>query len=71
MFNRADLTYSETGGLFKLLAKLMSVQATTGFEIDTDRLLTLVGRYFQIRDDYQNLASNDVSKSVSPVARVG
>ena len=29
----------------------------------TDRMMTLLGQYFQIRDDYQNLVSADVSES--------
>lgn len=28
---------------------------------DLDELMTLLGRYFQIRDDYMNLASQEVS----------
>jgi hypothetical protein len=28
----------------------------------TDRMVTLLGLYFQIRDDYQNLVSADVSE---------
>ena len=30
-----------------------------------DSLIQQLGRYFQIRDDYQNLASSDVSYSLS------
>lgn len=30
--------------------------------IDPTRFVTLLGRYFQIRDDYQNLTSNEVCR---------
>jgi hypothetical protein len=30
-------------------------------DIEVEDLLTLMGRFFQIRDDYQNLRSSDVS----------
>ena len=43
-----------------MLARIMKTQATTNIEMDSDRLSTLVGRYFQIKNDYDNLSSNDV-----------
>lgn len=32
--------------------------------------MTLLGRYFQIRDDYQNLMSGDVSKHLALVSDI-
>ena len=51
------LTKSETGALFQLLSHLMSANATVNKDVNLDSLSTLLGRYFQIRDDYQNLKS--------------
>ena len=58
---KMKLTSPETGGLFRLLSKLMTAVSSTIFKVDLDRISTLFGRYFQIRDDYQNLVSADVS----------
>ncbi|KAF3922227.1 Dimethylallyltranstransferase [Dactylellina cionopaga] len=51
----------KTGGLFRMAGRLMKSQATQNQDLDVDDLLTLMGRFFQIRDDYQNLRSADYS----------
>ncbi|KAL8792027.1 MAG: hypothetical protein Q9195_005368 [Heterodermia aff. obscurata] len=51
----------KTGGLFRMIAKLMTTVSTNDRTTTFADLITLVGRYFQIRDDYQNLVSPDVS----------
>lgn len=50
----------KTGGLFRLLTKLMVAESPPVKVSDGDELLklcSLFGRFFQIRDDYQNLVS--------------
>lgn len=51
----------KTGSFFRLATRLMLAEAPK--RPDPTGLLTLVtltGRYYQIRDDYQNLASEEV-----------
>lgn len=51
----------KTGGLFRLCVRLMQGESSTScHHIDAERFITLLGRYFQIRDDYQNLVSDEV-----------
>ncbi|KAI9891309.1 MAG: hypothetical protein M1814_002822 [Vezdaea aestivalis] len=50
---------NKTGGLFCMLARLMMAQSTEKNGTDLCGLTTLLGRFFQIRDDYQNLVSAD------------
>lgn len=55
----------KTGGLFRMLTRLMVAERPASVkmsETDLDLLSCLIGRFFQIRDDYQNLASADYSK---------
>ena len=69
----------KTGGLFRLIARLMLSVSTIQPRADVartedtgaapapgdawfDRLFRLVGRFFQVRDDYMNLASTVYSK---------
>ena len=55
----------KTGGLFRLLTRLMVAERAASVkmsETDLDVLGCLIGRCFQIRDDYQNLASDDYAK---------
>ena len=52
----------KTGGLFRLLADLMQLESTTPYHYDLDILVKLLGRYFQVRDDFVNLMSKDYSE---------
>jgi geranylgeranyl pyrophosphate synthase len=61
---------AKTGALFQILAELMLAHATTTTTTTTiaalqprlERLMMLVGRLFQIRDDYQNLRDDDAAR---------
>ncbi|KAK6529297.1 hypothetical protein TWF281_008474 [Arthrobotrys megalospora] len=46
----------KTGSLFRLAARLMKAEATQNKDLNVDGLVTLMGRYFQIRDDHQSLS---------------
>ncbi|RBR09524.1 uncharacterized protein FIESC28_09855 [Fusarium coffeatum] len=52
----------KTGGLFRLLTRLMAAESTTEQDVDFSRLCQLFGRYFQIRDDYANLKLADYTQ---------
>ncbi|KAG0154509.1 hypothetical protein PDIDSM_04030 [Penicillium digitatum] len=53
----------KTGGLFRLISRLMRSEATMNSDLDISQFVTLLGRHFQIRDDYQNLQSEDYTKN--------
>jgi ophiobolin F synthase len=66
----------KTGGLFRMLTRMMVAESpvmcgsdnddhdddAAGTNSPLDALSCLVGRFFQVRDDYQNLASADYAK---------
>ena len=55
----------KTGGLFRMLTRLMLAESPVRSKVSEDDLnlmSCLIGRFFQIRDDYQNLASADYAK---------
>ena len=55
---------TETGGLFRMISRLVIAQSQSPNKpTDLDRLMTLLGRYFQIRDDYANLVLDQVRNS--------
>ena len=47
----------KTGGLFQLLVDLMQLESQSSVYYDLDALVQSLGQYFQIRDDYINLVS--------------
>ncbi|KAL3486676.1 putative polyprenyl synthetase [Aspergillus germanicus] len=49
----------KTGALFVLLFRLMQSEATQNRDLDMRNFMNKLGRCFQIRDDYQNLASQE------------
>jgi geranylgeranyl diphosphate synthase type 3 len=55
----------KTGGLFRLAVGLMHSFATTNKESDYTPLVDSLALYFQIRDDYINLADEEYMKSKS------
>ncbi|CAD6500869.1 BgTH12-06574 [Blumeria graminis f. sp. triticale] len=56
-----EMVGNKTGGLFRLAIKLM--QAESKNLKDCIPLVNLIGVIFQIRDDYQNLSSNEYSEN--------
>ncbi|GIJ88913.1 hypothetical protein Asppvi_007841 [Aspergillus pseudoviridinutans] len=66
-FNKTRPTLNEyfimvdhkTGGFFRLLLRAMCSLTSSEVDPDLQHLITLIGRYYQIRDDYQNLASDE------------
>lgn len=54
-----DMVDHKTGGLFNLVVGLMQAKASCGHELHLNGMMILLGRYFQIRDDYSNLVSDD------------
>lgn len=57
------LIFTETGGLFRLVMRLLQTQATVNKRLDMSRLAGLLGQLFQVRDDYLNLTSTSLGKS--------
>ncbi|KAJ7853532.1 isoprenoid synthase domain-containing protein [Mycena olivaceomarginata] len=53
----------KTGGLLRIGIKLLMACGTTNLEIDYVPLVNLIGVYFQIRDDYMNLQSNEYTSN--------
>ncbi|OHW89547.1 geranylgeranyl pyrophosphate synthase [Colletotrichum incanum] len=56
---------SKTGAMFRLLTRLMlhtsSVTATDDSAQLLEAMCRLLGRFFQVRDDFMNLSSNEYS----------
>lgn len=53
---------NKTGGFFRLVMKLMVAETKSSIS-HADKLAhfaTVLGRFYQIRDDYQNLVSEEV-----------
>lgn len=54
-----DMVDHKTGGLFNLVGGLMQAEGCCDHHLPLNSMMTLLGRYFQIRDDYNNLVSAD------------
>ncbi|KAF5874334.1 putative geranylgeranyl pyrophosphate synthetase protein [Botrytis fragariae] len=51
-------TEDKTGGLFRMAAGMMRAEATKNRDVDADILMRKLGKYYQLRDDYNDLISN-------------
>ena len=60
-----EMVKDKTGGLFRLAVGLMQAFATTKKDVDFTSLVNNLALYFQIRDDYINLADEEYMKSKS------
>jgi geranylgeranyl diphosphate synthase type 3 len=60
-----EMVKDKTGGLFRLAVGLMQAFATTNQDTDYTPLVDNLALYFQIRDDYINLADEEYMKSKS------
>ncbi|GKZ46578.1 hypothetical protein AbraIFM66951_009707 [Aspergillus brasiliensis] len=49
----------KNGALLTLISRLMQNEGTQNSTLDLSHLMNLIGRAYQLRDDYQNLASAD------------
>jgi geranylgeranyl diphosphate synthase type 3 len=58
-----EMVKDKTGGLFRLAVGLMQALATTNKDMDFSSLVDNMALYFQIRDDYINLADEEYMKS--------
>ncbi|EPS35655.1 hypothetical protein H072_10937 [Dactylellina haptotyla CBS 200.50] len=47
----------KTGGLFRMASRLMRLEATQNKNLEVEQYVDLMSRFFQIRDDYQNIQS--------------
>ncbi|KAA8574050.1 hypothetical protein EYC84_005582 [Monilinia fructicola] len=47
--------FTQTGGLFRMAAGMMRAEATKNYNLDTDKLMKILGKYYQLRDDYNDL----------------
>ncbi|KAL4741108.1 isoprenoid synthase domain-containing protein [Aspergillus similis] len=50
---------NKTGGFFRMVLRLLEVESESESNPELTHLFTLLGRYYQIRDDYLNLASEE------------
>lgn len=57
------MTIRKTGGLFMLAIRLMKLFSDS--DKDFSKLTAILGLYFQIRDDYCNLTSEEVSININ------
>ncbi|TGO38461.1 hypothetical protein BHYA_0074g00090 [Botrytis hyacinthi] len=48
-------TEDKTGGLFRMAAGMMRAEATKNRDLDADILMRKLGKYYQLRDDYNDL----------------
>ncbi|XRM46857.1 hypothetical protein ABZX51_009883 [Aspergillus tubingensis] len=55
-----NMVDNKTGGLFRMALRVMEIESKTEPCPDLMHLITLMGRYYQIRDDYMNLRSDEV-----------
>ncbi|RAQ98962.1 terpenoid synthase [Stemphylium lycopersici] len=54
----------KTGGMFRMLLRIMQAESDVTSQLDFHRLTLLFGRFFQIRDDYMNFQDYTAQKGL-------
>ena len=57
-----EMVDKKTGGLFQLPAKLLQCLSDNRNGSYIEQMISLFGRFFQVRDDYQNLTDKDYNR---------
>ncbi|GLB11827.1 hypothetical protein AtubIFM57258_008699 [Aspergillus tubingensis] len=58
-----NMVDNKTGGLFRMALRVMEIESKTEPCPELMHLITLMGRYYQIRDDYMNLTSDEYTET--------
>ncbi|BCS00387.1 bifunctional terpene synthase/polyprenyl synthetase family protein [Aspergillus luchuensis] len=58
-----NMVDNKTGGLFRMALRVMEIESKTESCPELMHLITLMGRYYQIRDDYMNLTSDEYTET--------
>lgn len=60
----------KTGGFFRVAMQVIAAEASSPIPGDSNlaHFISLLGRYYQVRDDYQNLVSDEVSSQYNGFA---
>lgn len=58
----ADKPRTETGGLIRMLARLLEATSPLVHKPNVRDLTTVLGRCYALRDDYKNISSTEVSE---------
>ncbi|KAF7956841.1 hypothetical protein EAE96_004167 [Botrytis aclada] len=59
-------TEDKTGGLFRMAAGMMRAEATKNRDVDADILMRKLGKYYQLRDDYNDLIPSTKGDNKNP-----
>lgn len=52
----------ETGSLFRMTSRMMQAEATKNQDININNLITVLGRYYQILNDFQDITDTALGK---------
>ncbi|EWZ81117.1 hypothetical protein NW765_015566 [Fusarium oxysporum] len=61
-YNCAPPPIPETGSLFRMTSRMMQAEATKNQDININNFITVLGRYYQILNDFQDITDTALGK---------